>query len=86
MDWRIIGYMDSDAREEMTEAIEKRAEETRKPALKVDWLRRKVFFRGLDKDDDYVKSTFPPGTNPPPHTYVVKMVECESCTAFCTFT
>lgn len=78
LDWRIILFQDEDTREALQAMMDKRVEDNPTyQAKKVDWLQNKFFFRGLVKDDDFAKTLLPPGREIHPHTYVVKMVECE---------
>lgn len=78
LDWRFVLSQDEDTRDAIQDMIKQKVEENAAYQVKkVDWFQSKFYFRGLVKDDEFASSLLPPGRKLHPHTYVVKMVECE---------
>lgn len=77
VDWRFVLGLEEGHQKAVKAAVELRTGGSGTVAKKVDWLVRKVFFRGLIKDDEFAQSLLPSGHHLYPYTYVVKFVECK---------
>lgn len=77
VDWRFVLGLEEDQQKAVKDTIELRIRGNGSVAKKIDWLVKKVLFRGLIKDDDFAQSLLPPGHQLYPYTYVVKLVECK---------
>lgn len=77
VDWRFVLGLEEEQQKAVKDTIELRSRGNGSAAKKIDWLVKKVFFRGLSKDDEFAQSLLPSGHQLYPYTYVVKLVECK---------
>lgn len=83
VDWRFVLGLKEEQKDAVKSAIELRTRGNGSTAKKIDWLVKKVFFRGLIKDDEFAESLLPTGHRLYPYTYVVKFVECKYTCYIC---
>lgn len=75
-EWGFI-VQDSKRLEVVKNAIKKRTDgnaKADKAPKRIDYLGDTTLFRGLEKDDDFVKTRMLPGTQPCKETWIVKLI------------